>query len=90
MQLSDAEMHELNAAAGDYQAMAELADRLERKRAQMQRRKDEQRRANERGRRDGPEQCASCDGKHWLMPLSIDESGVPCPACNSDGNLALG
>jgi hypothetical protein len=26
-----------------------------------------------------------CGGSGWLTPLSIDESGVPCPRCNPDG-----
>jgi hypothetical protein len=36
-----------------------------------------------------PECCSSCGGKHWLMPCSYDEGGVPCPKCNSDGKLGV-
>ena len=33
--------------------------------------------------------CRTCGGRHWLMPLSYDEGGVPCPKCNSDGKLEV-
>jgi len=33
--------------------------------------------------------CHNCNGRRWLIPLSVDEAGIPCPRCNPDG-LAKG
>lgn len=38
----------------------------------------------------GASACPRCHGVHWLMPLSYDEAGVPCPQCNADGKLPVG
>lgn len=33
--------------------------------------------------------CPNCKGFHWLVSLSYDEGGTPCPICNPYGKLPV-